>query len=308
MKETLLEWLRCPDCGQRLSLESQTRDADEVMEGNLRCPCGKEFPIQRGVPRFAAVDAGVENFSYQWLRHRTTQLDSAGRTESTDTFARKTGLAGDLAGRLVLDVGVGTGRFADVAHRAGAEVVGVDLSFAVESAFQNIGRRPGVHIVQADLFRLPFGAGTFDVVYSIGVLHHTPDCRRAFHAAAAATKSGGVLAVWVYHAYHGNPGAIRLYRALARRVPLRALYLLSHLAVPVYYLYKVPVLRGLLAQLTPTISLHPDWRWRVLDTFDWYGPRYQSHHTYDEVYGWYREAGFHDIQVLPDPVSFRGQR
>jgi SAM-dependent methyltransferase len=308
MKESLLVWLRCPDCGQGLRLESETRDGDEVMEGRLRCACGQQFPVKRGVPRFATADAGVENFSFQWLRHRTTQLDSAGRTESSDTFAQKTGLAGDLAGRLVLDVGVGTGRFADIAHRAGAEVVGVDLSFAVESAFENVGRRPRVHIVQADLFRLPFAPGTFDVVYSIGVLHHTPDCRKAFHAAAQATKSGGLLSVWLYHAYHGNPGAIRLYRSLAQHLPIRALYLLCYLAVPAYYLYKVPVLRGLLAQLGPTFSLHPDWRWRVLDTFDWYGPRYQSHHTYAEVFGWYREAGFRDIDVLADPVSFRGRR
>ncbi len=65
MKESLLVWLRCPDCGQGLSLESETRDGDEVMEGRLRCACGQQFPVKRGVPRFAAADAGVENFSFQ---------------------------------------------------------------------------------------------------------------------------------------------------------------------------------------------------------------------------------------------------
>ena len=46
-------------------------------------------------------------------------------------------------------------------------------------AFDNIGRRENVHLVQADIFKPPFREGAFDHAYSIGVLHHTPDTRRA---------------------------------------------------------------------------------------------------------------------------------
>ena len=45
----------------------------------------------------------------------------------------------DLRGKLVLDAGVGAGRYADVISRWGTDVVGVDLSFAVEAAARNVG-------------------------------------------------------------------------------------------------------------------------------------------------------------------------
>jgi len=51
------------------------------------------------------------------------------------------------------------------------------------------------------------------------------------------------------------------------------------------------------------ISLERDWRWRVLDTFDWYSPRYQSWHTHHEVFWWFKENGFERIEVLAPSVS-----
>ena len=62
----------------------------------------------------------------------------------------------------------------------GAEVVGIDLSVAVINARKITKDMPKVHIVQTDLFYPPFRKEIFDVVFSWGVLHHTPDPRRAF--------------------------------------------------------------------------------------------------------------------------------
>ena len=178
----------------------------------------------------------------------------------------------------------------------------------MDSAFANIGRRPRVHIVQADLFNLPFTPFTFDVAYSIGVLHHTPDCEAAFRKSAAMVKEGGKFGVWLYHGYREHPNSIRFYRDLAQKLPMHLLYLLCYGAVPAYYFHKIPVLRGMLSQLLPIVSHHPEWRWRVLDTFDWYSPKYQSTHTYDHVFDWFRRLGFDDIRPLKDAVSMIGTR
>ena len=55
-------------------------------------------------------------------------------------------------------------------------------------------------------------------------------------------------------------------------------------------------------------SDHPRWRWRVLDTFDWYAPRYQWRHRYPEVAAWFREAGLEITGILEPPVSIQGRR
>src|SRR5205807_2173325 len=73
----------------------------------------------------------------------------------------------DYAGRLVLDAGVGAGRFAEVVAARGAEVVGIDLTEAVDAAFRHLGHREAVHVVQADIFSLPFRDEAFHLAYSI---------------------------------------------------------------------------------------------------------------------------------------------
>ena len=54
------------------------------------------------------------------------------------------------------------------------------------------------------------------------------------------------------------------------------------------------------------ISLEKNWRWRVLDTFDWYSPKYQSRHTHHEVYQWFKDAGIRDVRVHRDDVTMSG--
>src|SRR6185436_1085899 len=86
---------------------------------------------------------------------------------------------------LSLEIGAGYGRFVDVVQRAGGRIVGVDLStHSIDLAQDFAGFRPNVFLVQADLFHLPFERKTFDHVFSIGVLHHTPDTEKAFKAIA----------------------------------------------------------------------------------------------------------------------------
>lgn len=202
MKDFLLEILACPQCHGRLNLKGTAWDGGEVSEGSLWCACGATFSIEGGIPRFVSTDQYVRSFSFQWTKHRQTQLDAQDRRESEETFRLSTGFTPEqLAGKLVLDVGCGMGRFADVASRWGAEVVGVDLSYAIESAQKNIGARDNVHLAQADVFHLPFREQTFDFIFSIGVLHHTPDCRRAVRSLIPFIKKGGKLAVWLYPKY-----------------------------------------------------------------------------------------------------------
>lgn len=317
MKRELAKILCCPDCGSDLVLVDETPAQAEVEAGSLGCrTCGVLYPIVRGVPRFVTSDAYVGSFSYEWNRWNTVQVDSAnGGHESEETFREKTGFTPDeLRGKLVLDVGCGAGRFLDIVSQWGATAIGVDSSFAVDAAHRTLGSRPGVSVVQADVNRLPFRPQTFDAIFSLGVLHHSRDTREAFLHLPPLLKDGGEIAVWLY--YYTD----RLYniasdawRFLLRPLPTWAVYAWSWLLVSLFSdLWLKPIMSRRpwlhLRRMLP-VNTHPDRQWRVLDTFDWYSPRYQDKGCSPaRVVSWCREGGVRDVRVLAFPTSIRGRR
>ena len=117
----------------------------------------------------------------------------------------------------------------------------------------------------------------------------------------------GGLAVYLYK----NPGPARygpdLIRTVTTRLPLQAVRALSTVAVPLYYPYRLPLVGKMLQFLCP-ISLHPDWRTRWLDTFDWYTPKYQWKLSHPQVFEWFRENGCVDIEIDREPIRMRGVR
>lgn len=309
MKTRLLDLLACPSCGADLDLHAEAWSGEDVETGRLTCSqCSTEYRIERGVPRFVSDDQYVGNFSLEWTVHRQTQLDSSqGRTESREAFADKAALGPeDLKGAVVLDVGCGTGRFAEIAASYGAEVVCIDLSYAVDSAYANLGHLPNVHVVQGSVFDMPFKPGSFDVAYSLGVLHHTPDTHLAFKSMLPFVAPGGTVAIWVYWTQMAGRLSATM-REVTTRLPDRVLYKLCQTLVPpIRRWQQFDSLLGKAARrLTISQSEHLDEA--ILDTFDWYSPKYQWLHDWEEVRGWFEEADFADIQKLSFPVSYKGR-
>ena len=105
------------------------------------------------------------------------------------------------AGLRVLEVGCGIGLDALRFARAGAEVTAVDFSLPALRVAQDNARLMSVvvRLVLADAENLPFHPETFDLVYSHGVLHHTPDTRRAVAEVYRVLKPGGTAIVMLYH-------------------------------------------------------------------------------------------------------------
>lgn len=296
----MLAVLVCPECRQRL-----LSDRDQ-----LRCECGRRYPIVRGIPRFVADDGYVRSFSFEWDIHRRTQLDSArGDQKSMKEFRAKLGLdEGQLRGKLVLDAGVGVGRFTQVMTELGARVVGVDLSFAVEVAQENLGRRDDVLLAQGDIGRLPFGEGTFDYIVSIGVLHHTPDTRKYFEALVPLLKRGGTICIWVYPD-EGPFKARNCWIPFTNKIPHRMFYEWCRWLLPFVQRRKGTRLQQLIACLfgysQQPLGLEND----ILDTFDAFSPRYHGTHSPEEVARWFREAGLVDVRKTSGiHTSMRGTK
>ena len=298
--------LRCTSC--QGSLEQQS--------GGMKCvQCGHLFPLVDGVMRFVDAQEYAGSFGFQWLKHDRTQLDDETSRRSEVDFTEKTGLTReDLRGKLVLDVGCGMGRYAEVVTRWGARVVGIDLSRAVEAAARNLKEREAF-VLQADVFHLPFAPESFDLIYSLGVLHHTPSCEQAFKRLPGLLKPGGKIAIWLYSAYNPWYRASDFYRKYTKNMKPQTLHRLCSVAVPLYHIHnflrKVPLVgrptSGVLRMIFP-MSFDTDPRWRVLDTFDWYSPYYQSKHTYEEVFRWFESCGLQDLHVAQVPISVQGVR
>jgi uncharacterized protein YbaR (Trm112 family) len=169
MKATALDTIVCPACKSDLGLQATSRRGREILEGTLTCDgCATSYPIRGGVPRFVPDGAYARSFGRQWNWFRTVQVDSLnGSRVSEQMLKDATGWRDDeYRGRKLLDAGVGAGRFAERAAEKGAEVFGVDLTTAIDAAYRNIGEREHVHLVQADIFALPFRPKTFDLAYS----------------------------------------------------------------------------------------------------------------------------------------------
>jgi SAM-dependent methyltransferase len=270
---------------------------------------GTVFPIVRGIPRFVGSDAYVNSFSFEWNTHNRTQLDSFTGSEASEAFfAEKTTLTpDDVRGRLVLDAGIGAGRFSDVLSRWGANVVGVDLSYAVEASHANFLDRENVLVAQADIGQLPFAPGTFDLIVSIGVLHHTPDTEKYFKALVPLLKEGGRICIWVYPKI-GDYITRNEWIPYTSRIPSKMFYDWCRWFVPLAERHRdrrwVQMARKLFPFSDQGLGLEND----ILDTFDGYSPTFHGIHTPEEVVRWFNEAGLSEVRALPYLTAVTGVR
>jgi len=300
--------LRCLSCGSNL---------EDDQAGGYVCPaCKRAYPHVQGIARFVDAQHYAASFGYQWHRYQKTQLDHDELRESERHFLAKTALRPeDLRGKLVLDVGCGMGRFAEVATRWGARVVGVDLSAAAEVAAENLADRDFTAF-QADVFALPFAPESFEVIYSIGVLHHTPDCEAAVKTLEKYLKPGGLLVVWLYSGYNKWYRFSDIWRRYTHKMKPETLHRILKVAVPFFYsvnqgLKRVPLVgspvAGLVHHVFP-VNRQTNPEARMLDTFDWYSPKYQSKHTYEQVFKWYAAMGMEDMRVGEISIAVRGRK
>ncbi|HEV2721007.1 MAG TPA: methyltransferase domain-containing protein [Thermoanaerobaculia bacterium] len=315
MNRELLEILACPGCAGDLLADADVETGGRVESGTLRCAsCGAAFPIVRHVPRFVPAESYASSFGFQWNRFRTTQLDShSGLPISRDRFFRESRWTPEeLAGKRVLDVGCGAGRFSEVALSAGANVVAVDYSTAVDACYANLGRHPALNVIQADVYHLPFKGESFDYVYCFGVLQHTPDPHRALLALVSPLKRGGRLAVDCYPRLALNVFWPKYWlRSLASRISRRRLFALVEWLVPKLLplsraFAAVPVIGRRLRYAVPVMSYYGVFtfskeqhrEWAVLDTFDMLAPLHDHPQNAEAIGAWLREAGLRESAAV----------
>jgi len=276
----------CPEDGQPLA----------SAQGEIVCPRGHHWRNHLGIPRMISQGNNYSDaFGLQWKTYRKTQLDSYTKTPLSLNRARR--CLGEECWKMlhrsqradVLEVGCGAGRFTEVLISAGALVTSVDLSSAVEANQENFPQGQRHRILQADVLRLPFAPGQYDVVFCLGVIQHTPNPEATIEKLYLQVKPGGWLVIdhYKYRLSHFTKSAALLRMILRRMPPEKALKWTERLVeifLPLHRaVRKNRIAQALLSRVSPVLSYYHSLpvlnddiqrQWSLLDTYDsltdWY--------------------------------------
>ena len=319
MNVMLLDLLRCPATGEELSLKPESAQSLDEAESLVALSGKTEYPVIEGIPRFVPSANYSDSFGVQWHLFRETQLDSrSGIDASADRFWSATGWnPNDLKGKIVLDAGCGAGRFAEIAAGSGALVVCIDYSSAVSATRQNLGDQQNVLILQADINNLPFARASFDYVYSLGVLQHTPNPEQSFKSLPDFLRPDGHFCVDFYEKswrslLHPKYWLRHITTRMSDEVILRLLKVLIPILYPIGRLITLLPMGSKLRKIFPaadpiyfyekrfgktTLSYEVRLQWSLLDTYDWLTPRHDNPQTRQTVSGWALDAHLKQIEV-----------
>jgi len=272
--DDLLELLACPSCAGELTSHWSCRDCNlsyEAPDGipNLRLPGDTRTEAVRHFYERAPFPDYPAGASLSWLRAR------AERSEFARLIDRA--IPGDAR---VVEIGCGTGQMSLYLARADRVVIGADLTRASLRLAAEAARRFAlnqVQFIETDLHNAGLREDAFDVVYSSGALHHTPDPSAAFRRIVRLARPGGMIVLGVYNAF--------------ARIPLRARRFVASLSGH-RFIPCDPVLRDRESE--------PARRKAWLQ--DQYQHPEEHRHTLAEVQNWFDESGVKYIRAYPSAM------
>ena len=283
--QTQHDILCCPRCGRDLAVETD----------GFRCTsCSQTYRTQENIPSLFApnqwddtkedVTEKIKAFYEENPFPNYDDFDSAG---SLIDKARR-GLFAKLLddqipyGARVIECGCGTGQLTNFLSISNRTVVGTDLclnSLKMATAFKKKNDLDRAHFLQMNLFRPAFKPGSFDLVISNGVLHHTSDPFLGFKSIATLVRPGGYILIGLYHTYGRLATDIRRFVFNATNDSM--LFLDRHAS-------------------DNNVSAQKRRAWFM----DQYKNPHESKHTVGEVIRWLESIGFEFVHAIPKTVPF----
>lgn len=338
MKYGLLKKLCCPYCSDSFKLIPFEVSSEDVENGLLRCTC-QWFPIIGGIPRIISGKFKEELF----LSHRSFFDKFSDQINNTDTEKRiernpepslrtmrtfgyqwnkfdemyeyweeeflryiNPPITRDFfKGKFGLDAGCGMGRFACQAGKFGAEVIGVDLSNAVEAAYRNTKDNPNIHIIQADIYNLPFPPQSFDFIYSIGVLHHLPNPSLGFRTLLKLLRPAAPIFFWMYSDQKSR--GWKILRKISQSLPIAFINMFSFfVALAIYVIFIVPNRiiekvgsRSLKNKMKFKLYTNKSFRVLYTDCFDELSAPVIHYYNEEDLREWLKESNIETMMLSP---------
>lgn len=244
------------------------------------------------------------DFGKNWANY--SRIVDQGRIDAAVESVR--GLVGDIKGKSFLDIGSGSGLFSLAAlHLGAAHVTATDIdedsTATTRSTLQSFGDPSRWTAERISVFDLsPDRNGTFDIVYSWGVLHHTGRMWPAVEAAARMVKPGGLFALALYEK---TPlcGFWRVEKAAYMKAGKWGQKLMRGIYLTVYSAGLLVTDRNPIAKLKSVRQRGMD---SLFDVHDWLGGFPYESCNKEEVSAFLSSRGFTPVLEKPVPVRVGG--
>jgi SAM-dependent methyltransferase len=218
----------------------------------------------------------------------------------------------DFRGKRVLDAGCGHGHHLRMVAPYAREIIGIDLNTSgiARGETQDLSH---IRTLDADIATVDFPE-PFDIVYCLGVIHHTDHPDKTFENLKRLTRKGGRLIIWAY-SYEGNfwnRALLEFFkRAVLKHFPSSVLLGLSYLATVLLY----PIVWSVYLLPLPFLPYYEyfgnfrklSFRRNLLNVFDKLMAPQTAFLRRDEIARWFNPDDFTDIHISPyKGVSWRG--
>jgi len=279
----------------------------------ILCSSGHAFPLfNKTYPNLlphAALkkDAvGINNletskkFSAQWsMWDKKSTIWGWDRDRMKDFFYKNIHRqANELKDKVVIDLGCGHGIYSTIMAEAGCQTTAFDISdgFLKLAPTLTDEIKSRIFFIQGDISNLPLKENQFDLVWSCGVLHHTPNTKDSFMKATRIVKEGGRLYVWLYKPVYYTK-ILTFIRLFTTRMPDAILLPICYLTAPLFAATKYILTK---LNINYRSFEKKTLRENALSIHDTIAPPYRWHHSKDEVSQWFQEANFCNITVTDE--------
>jgi SAM-dependent methyltransferase len=263
------------------------------------------MPAQRQKPTNEAnVDLGtVHGFGEEWSAFTQSHMADQERLELFNDYFSL--IDWTRRPRQAMDFGCGSGRWSVVVAPRVDRLVAVDASPAALAVARKNVTGANVTFELATPDTIPFPDREFDLIFSIGVLHHVPDTEGAIRSLSRKLCSGGTLLLYLYYAFDNRPLWFRtlwkitdLGRRAICRLPFPLRYAVSQIIALLVYLPRARAAKYFPVSDSWPLKLYADRSFYVMrtDALDRFGTRLEKRFTRRQIIGMLESCGLCDVR------------